>query len=143
MAPRRSVKTSRGSRRAAAAKHRAPFKLTYATMFNPPEELHQRFESALANVKAQFGRDHGMIINGADRFSQEKLEDRSPINTDWLLGTFQKGTVREVQEALAAARNAFPGWSRRSEVATTTPPSPTSAAGMPTFASAGATSRPI
>ena len=29
-----------------------PFKLTYATMFNPPEELHTRFEDALAMVQA-------------------------------------------------------------------------------------------
>ena len=28
------------------------FKLTYATMFDPPEELHQRFEAALARVAA-------------------------------------------------------------------------------------------
>ena len=28
------------------------FKLTYATMFNPPEELHTRYEEALAKVKA-------------------------------------------------------------------------------------------
>ncbi len=27
------------------------FKLTYATMFNPPEELHTRFDAALAKVK--------------------------------------------------------------------------------------------
>ena len=28
------------------------FKLTYATMFNPPEELHTRFDEALVKVKA-------------------------------------------------------------------------------------------
>ena len=27
------------------------FKLTYATMFDPPEELHTRFEGALAELK--------------------------------------------------------------------------------------------
>ena len=32
------------------------FKLTYATMFNPPEELHTRFEDALAKVKAGPGQ---------------------------------------------------------------------------------------
>jgi hypothetical protein len=28
------------------------FKLTYASMFNPPEEVHERFEATLANMKA-------------------------------------------------------------------------------------------
>ena len=45
------------------------FKLTYATMFNPPEELHTRFEQALAKVKANLGKEYGMIINGKDHFA--------------------------------------------------------------------------
>jgi len=32
------------------------FKLTYATMFNPPEELHIQFEAALAKTKANLGK---------------------------------------------------------------------------------------
>jgi hypothetical protein len=28
------------------------FKLTYASMFNPPEEVHERFEATLAKRKA-------------------------------------------------------------------------------------------
>ena len=31
------------------------FKLTYSTMFDPPEALHQRFEAALAAVKSRLG----------------------------------------------------------------------------------------
>jgi len=49
------------------------FKLTYATMFNPPEELHQRFDEALARLKANFGKEYGMIIDGKDVFAQEKI----------------------------------------------------------------------
>jgi 1-pyrroline-5-carboxylate dehydrogenase len=90
------------------------FKLTYATMFNPPEALHQRYERALKKVKANLGKDHPMLINGKDVRSEAKFEDRSPINQDWLLGTFQKGGKAEAERALAAARKAFPDWSRRS-----------------------------
>ena len=68
------------------------FKLTYATMFNPPEELHTRFDEALAKVKAGLGKEYAMIIDGKDVFAEEKFEDRSPANTDLVLGTFQKGT---------------------------------------------------
>ena len=63
------------------------FRLTYSTMFDPPEALHTSFEKALAAVKADLGRDYPMLIGGRERFSNTKFEDRSPINTAWLLGT--------------------------------------------------------
>ena len=88
------------------------FKLTYATMFNPPEELHNRFDEALAKVKANLGKEYGMIIAGEERYSEQKFEDRSPANTDVVLGVFQKGTTRDAADALAAARKAFPKWSK-------------------------------
>src|SRR5512138_156708 len=87
------------------------FKLTYATMFSPPEELHTRFEEALARVKANLGQEHGMIIDGKDRFASEKFENRSPINTDWVLGVFQKGNAQDAKDAIEAAKRAFPKWS--------------------------------
>src|SRR5574341_1119944 len=86
------------------------FKLTYATMFNPPELMHTRYEQALAQVKANMGKDVGMLINGQERFVAEKFDDRSPINTDWLLGTFQKGGRQDAEDALAAAQAAWPRW---------------------------------
>ncbi len=89
----------------------ANFKLTYATMFNPPEELHMQFDAALAKVKANLGKEYAMIINNKDVFADEKFEDYSPINTDWVLAIMQKGNEKHAQDALAAARKAFPGWS--------------------------------
>jgi 1-pyrroline-5-carboxylate dehydrogenase len=91
----------------------APFKLTYATMFNPPESLHTKYDKALAGVKAGMGRDYGMLINNQDVFADEKFEDRSPIDTNWVLGTFQKGTTAQTHAALAAAAAAAPKWAAR------------------------------
>ena len=88
------------------------FKLTYSTMFNPPEELHARFEAALVKVKAGLGREYAMLIDGKERFSAEKFEDRSPSDTDVVLGVFQKGTAQDAADAIAAAKKAFPAWSR-------------------------------
>jgi len=65
------------------------FKLTYATMFNPPAELHTRFDAALAKVKAGLGREYPIIINNKDVFAGEKYERRSPVNTDWVLAVMQ------------------------------------------------------
>jgi len=88
------------------------FKLTYATMFNPPEELHLRFNEALAALKANLGQEYGMLIGGKEVYAVEKFEDRSPASTDVVLGVFQKGTAADAQAALAAARKAFPSWSK-------------------------------
>ncbi len=87
------------------------FKLTYATMFNPPEELHTKYDEALQKVKAKFGTEYAMLINGKDVLADEKFEDRSPINTDWVLAVMQKGNEKHAQAAMEAARKAFPGWS--------------------------------
>ncbi len=88
------------------------FKLTYATMFNPPEELHTRFTDAMDHLKANLGKDVPMVIDGKAHFISAKYEERSPINTDWLLATFQKGDAQDANAAIAAARRAFPAWSR-------------------------------
>jgi 1-pyrroline-5-carboxylate dehydrogenase len=101
--------TRRATRRAPRPK-KAAFKLTYATMFDPPPELHDRFEAALGRVKARLGRDQAMLIGGKDVQAAESFEDRSPINQDWLLGRFPKGTAEHARQALAAARQAFPKW---------------------------------
>lgn len=88
------------------------FKLTYATMFDPPEALHTRFEKTLAEVRPRLGREYGMLIDGKDVFSGTNFEDRSPADTEVVLGVFQKGTGQEADAAVAAAKRAFPRWRR-------------------------------
>ncbi len=88
------------------------FKLTYSTMFNPPEELHVNFDSALSKIQANLGKEYGMIINGKEVFTAEKVEDRNPARTSQVLALFQKGDASHAEAALNAARNAFPKWSR-------------------------------
>jgi len=86
------------------------FRLTYATMFNPPEELHTNYEAEVAKIKANLGRDFPMFINGKDVFADEKFENRSPVDTNLLLGLFQKGDESHAEMALQAARKAAKGW---------------------------------
>ena len=82
------------------------FKLTYATMFNPPETLHKGFDKAVAHLKANLGREYGMIIDGKDVFADEKLDDFSPVNTEWKLAVMQKGNASHAKMAIDAARRA-------------------------------------
>jgi len=89
------------------------FKLTYATMFNPPEELHTSFDEALAAVRANLGQEYGMLIGGEERFTAHKFKSTNPANTGEVLGIFQTGAAEDAHAAIAAAKAAFPAWSRR------------------------------
>jgi 1-pyrroline-5-carboxylate dehydrogenase len=86
------------------------FRLTYSTMFDPPPELHARFEAALATVRGQFAQSHPLWIDGAARETRDAFESRSPIDRDWLLGRFARAGAQDSRDALAAARKAFPAW---------------------------------
>lgn len=91
------------------AKH-GGFKLTYGTMFDPPPELHQKFDAALARARARLGEEHALFIDGAPVHAAEKFERRSPIHRDWSIGTFQNAAPAHVDQAVAAAQRAFPEW---------------------------------
>ena len=86
------------------------FRLTYSTMFDPPPELHERFEAAVVDVRRKFGHAYGHHIGGADVATGELRDDLSPINTNWVLGRFPVASAEHVDQAVEAARAAFPGW---------------------------------
>jgi len=88
----------------------ARFKLTYSTMFDPPPSLHERFETALLEVKSRFGHDYPMWIGGKARAAAASFDVRSPIDRDWLLGRFPSGSANDVADAVEAARRAYPSW---------------------------------
>ena len=84
------------------------FELTYATMFDPPEELHTRFDEALTNAKSIIGTEYGMVINGEEAFAKHKFKSHNPTNTEEVLAVFQTGTAQDADDAIAAAKAAFP-----------------------------------
>jgi delta 1-pyrroline-5-carboxylate dehydrogenase len=86
------------------------FKLTYSTMFNPPDEMHERFEEALAEVRSRLGATYALHIRGRDVTAARTYATHSPIDQSLLLGRFPLGDVAEVDQAMAAARLAFDGW---------------------------------
>ena len=86
-----------------------PFKLTYATMFDSPPELHEGFENALEALTPTFGTVFPMLWGGESHYSPDVFEDRSPTDGK-ILGYFQKGMERDATDALAAARAAAPLW---------------------------------
>src|SRR6188508_2097052 len=91
---------------------RPKLKITYATLRNDNDELHAQFEKGVEEARAMLGQSHRNFVDGKERDGDGTFEKRSPIDGS-LVGTFAKGTRRDVQDAIAAARAAFPAWSRR------------------------------
>jgi 1-pyrroline-5-carboxylate dehydrogenase len=86
------------------------FKLTYSTMFDPPEEMHARFEAALEEVRSGLGATHPMHVDGRDDAAARTYEKRSPVDRRLVLGRFPLGEASDVDRAMAAAKKAFPAW---------------------------------
>jgi 1-pyrroline-5-carboxylate dehydrogenase len=86
------------------------FKLTYSTMFNPPEEMHERFEVALADVRTRLGATHALLVGGQEVAASRTYEKRSPIDGRLLLGHFALGDADNANQAMAAAKDAFDTW---------------------------------
>ena len=89
-------------------------RVTYATLAaGQTADFKQQFDDALERVRGWFGRDHAHVIDGQSVAGEAFLEDRSPVDTRVVIGRFPRGTSAEVDRAVAAARRAFPAWSRR------------------------------
>jgi 1-pyrroline-5-carboxylate dehydrogenase len=86
------------------------FKLTYSTMFDPPEELHARFEAALAVARAGLGENHALHVDGADVKAAQSYEKRSPADARILLGRFPLADAADVDRAMRAAQRAYASW---------------------------------
>jgi len=89
-------------------------KITYATMSGDQmEDLHRELDVAIDRVKTSFGRSYPLVIGGRELKADTEFDDRSPIDTRILLGTFQSASREQTREAIAAARAAYPAWSTR------------------------------
>jgi 1-pyrroline-5-carboxylate dehydrogenase len=85
-------------------------KITYATLSADNEELQAAFDAAVERVRGTLGASYPMLIGGEERRGQQEFEDRSPIDRDIVVARFPVGTRQDVRDAVAAARQAFPGW---------------------------------
>jgi 1-pyrroline-5-carboxylate dehydrogenase len=86
------------------------FRITYATMTADNEELHQRYEQAVEQARGQLGREHPFFVNGEERLGEGYHEERSPIDSEIVVGKFAQGTKQDAQDAIAAARAFAPAW---------------------------------
>ncbi len=92
------------------SKERKHIKVTYSTLGSPDPLLHEYFEEDVAELKRNLGQRYQMLINGERVDGDGSFENCSPINTDWLLASFAQASAEQVNQAVAAAKAAFPAW---------------------------------
>jgi 1-pyrroline-5-carboxylate dehydrogenase len=86
------------------------FRVTYATLSADSDEIHAAFESGLAEVEATLGRTHAALVDGAERSGQDSFEERSPIDTDVVIGQYAESSASDVADAVAAAKHFALTW---------------------------------
>lgn len=88
-------------------------KITYTATPAQIERMHAAFDDALAAIDSQLGQSYPMIIDGKERTAKRQFEVLSPIDRSMVIGSFQSGTAQDVDDAVAAARAAYPAWASR------------------------------
>ncbi len=85
-------------------------KVTYITLSADNEELQAAFDAGIASVKSQLGRTTSLLINGQARTTTATTDSLSPADTRVVVARAAAGAAQDVQDAVAAAKAAFPGW---------------------------------
>ena len=83
------------------------FKLTYATMFEPPPALHTRFDAAVTQVRERLGGRYYLHIDGEDRAASRYFTKSNPANTQEILGEFAAAGAEDADAAVRAAAAAW------------------------------------
>jgi acyl-CoA reductase-like NAD-dependent aldehyde dehydrogenase len=90
------------------------FKLTYATMFDPPPQLHEQFDAAMTRTLSSLGARYALHVAGADRFTPNVTRKYNPANHQQLLGEFAAASAGDADKAVRAAHTAWSRWQRTS-----------------------------
>src|SRR5580700_9809872 len=83
------------------------------TDFSLPD-ARRAMRAALAEVRAQFGREYDLRIAGARLRTADKLQSVNPSNPSEIVGVHQRATPEMASSAVEAAAAYFPQWSRTS-----------------------------
>ena len=79
--------------------------------FNDPANK-RKMEAAIADERKTFGAHYDLIINGQRRKGDGTFESRNPAKPAEVIGIMQKATQTQAREAVTAAEQAFPSWSK-------------------------------
>jgi 1-pyrroline-5-carboxylate dehydrogenase len=87
------------------------FKITYATLSADDPQMHEDYEHGIEVAREWLGKDYPFYVNGEDRTGEGYEEERSPIDNEILIGRFGAASESDVDDAVTAARSAYPEWS--------------------------------
>ena len=88
-APTRAGRSPRERRRSPMAEK---FRITYATMSADNEELQAAYDAAAERARAELGKEYPVVVNGEERWRDEKYDEPSPIDEDIVIGRFSQAT---------------------------------------------------
>jgi 1-pyrroline-5-carboxylate dehydrogenase len=88
----------------------AKFRVTYATLSADNEELHAAYEEGVRTARSWLGQTIPTVVDGQPRDDGPAFTLTSPNDTGLRLGTVHAATDRDVDDAVAAAKAAFPAW---------------------------------
>ena len=89
----------------------AGFRVTYATLSADDDELQASYDTAVETARGRLGAIHPLRIGTQARACDETFATRSPIDREVVVGMFGEATAADVDDAVAAAGEAFEGWS--------------------------------
>ena len=83
----------------------------------PPTDFSQAenrkaFQTALDDVKSEFGNEYPLVINGRVVETKGAIISSNPSRRGVSVGKVSSATKFDAENAIAAAKAAFPGWSR-------------------------------
>src|SRR5690606_23653040 len=74
------------------------------------EENRGAMQLALKDVKAQLGKQYPLVINGEKIETGEWIRSTDPGNPDQVVGEVARASAEHVDQAIAAAEEAFKTW---------------------------------
>jgi 1-pyrroline-5-carboxylate dehydrogenase len=88
------------------------FRITYATLSADNEDLQKAYDDAAERMGGELGKEYPFVVNGEERWTDEKYEEPSPIDSDIIIGRFSQATEQDVKDAVGAAKAFSLEWER-------------------------------
>jgi len=88
------------------------FRITYATLSADNEDLQRNYDEAVERARAELGKEWPFVVNGEERWTDEKYEEPSPIDSDIIIGRFSQASPKDVDDAVKAAKDFTLEWDR-------------------------------
>lgn len=77
---------------------------------NNTDEFHKKFDSAVEEIRKDFGKSYPIIIGGKEIFSNNQFQVHSPADKSLVLATFPLASKEDALHAIETAKQAFENW---------------------------------